>query len=122
VREGRGVSEAAFPIIRVRDLPAARRFYEELGFAQTYRFPPDGDPGFVAMERGSSSIGISAGGGADEDRYGLWVYVEDVDATLDQLRADGAPVVAEPEDQPWGERVARTRDPDGNLVYLGMPL
>ena len=48
-----------------------------------------------------------------------WVYVDDVDATLEALRASGATVVAEPEDQPWGERVARTRDPEGNLVYLG---
>ena len=42
-----------------------------------------------------------------------------MDATLERLRTTGAPVIAAPEDQPWGERVARTRDPDGNLVYLG---
>ena len=52
----------------------------------------------------------------------MWVYVDDVDATLDRLRAGGAAVVAEPEDQPWGERVARMRDPNGNLVYLGAPV
>ena len=113
------MSDRAFPIISVRDLGAVRRFYEDLGFAQTYQFPPDGEPGFVTMERGSSSIGIGAGGATDDDRFGLWVYVDDVDATLERLRAAGAPVVAEPQDQPWGERVARTRDPDGNLVYLG---
>jgi lactoylglutathione lyase len=38
------------------------------------------------------------------------------------LVAAGAPIVAAPEDQPWGERVAQTRDPDGNLVYLGAAL
>ena len=74
------------------------------------------------MERAGASIGIGAGGAADGDRFGYWVYVDDVDAVLEQLRANGAPVVAEPEDQPWGERVARARDPDGNLVYLGAPL
>jgi lactoylglutathione lyase len=107
----------AFPIISVQDLRAVRAFYEDLGFSQTYQFPPDGEPGFVTMERGGSSIGIGAGAGAD--RFGLWVYVDDVDATLERLRANGAVVVAQPEDQPWGERVAQTRDPDGNLVYLG---
>jgi lactoylglutathione lyase len=116
------MSERAFPIISVQDLPATRRFYEALGFSQIYQFPPEGEPGFVAMERGSSSIGIGAGGDAEEDRFGYWVYVDDVDATLSRLRGAGAPVVAEPEDQPWGERVARTRDPDGNLVYLGAGL
>ena len=116
------MDERAFPIISVRDLPAVRDFYERLGFAQTYQFPPEGEPGFVTMERGASSIGIGAGGATDEDRFGYWVYVADVDATVAELRAHGAPVVSEPRDEPWGERVAHVRDPDGNLVYLGMPV
>jgi lactoylglutathione lyase len=116
------VTDRAFPIISVRDLRATRSFYQDLGFSQTYQFPPEGEPGFVTMERGSSSVGIGAGGGTDDDRFAFWVYVDDVDAVLEQLRVAGAPVVAEPEDQPWGERVARTRDPDGNLVYLGASL
>jgi uncharacterized glyoxalase superfamily protein PhnB len=44
---------------------------------------------------------------------------QNVDTALARLAAAGAPIVAEPEDQPWGERVARTCDPDGNLVYVG---
>jgi lactoylglutathione lyase len=116
------MSDRAFPIISVHDLPATRRFYEALGFTQTYQFPPEGEPDFVSMERGSSSIGIGAGGASDEDRFAYWVYVDDVDATLEQLRVSGATVVAEPVDQPWGERVAQMRDPAGNLVYLGAPL
>jgi lactoylglutathione lyase len=113
------MSDRAFPIISVHDLPATRQFYEQLGFTQTYQFPPDGEPGFVTMERGESSIGIGAGGATDQDRFGYWVYVDDVDATMELLTSAGAPIVAEPADQQWGERVARTRDPDGNLVYLG---
>jgi lactoylglutathione lyase len=115
------MSDSAFPIISVHDLRATRSFYAALGFSQTFQFPPEGEPAFVTMERGSSSIGIGAGGATEADRFGYWVYVDDVDATLEQLRASGAAVVAEAEDQPWGERVARTRDPDGNLVYLGAP-
>jgi lactoylglutathione lyase len=113
------MSDRSFPIISVRDLPAVRAFYERLGFVQTFQFPADGEPGFVTLERDGSSIGIGAGGA--EDHVALWVYVDDVDATLEQLGAAGAPVVAEPEDQPFGERVAQTRDPDGTLVYLGAP-
>jgi predicted enzyme related to lactoylglutathione lyase len=118
-REGEGVSDGAFPIISVSDLPATRRFYEQLGFSQTYQFPPEGEPGFVSMERGTSSIGIGAGGASGEEAFSYWVYVDDVDAALATLRASGAAVVAEPEDQPWGERLARVRDPAGNLVHLG---
>jgi catechol 2,3-dioxygenase-like lactoylglutathione lyase family enzyme len=115
------MSSRAFPIISVRDLPAVRSFYERLGFAQTYQFPPEAEPEFVAMDRGDSSIGIGAGSDED-DRFGYWVYVDDVDVTFAQLRDAGATVVAEPEDQPFGERVARLRDPDGNLVHLGAEL
>ena len=116
------MSDRAFPIITVHDLMATRRFYEQLGFAQVYQFPAEGEPGFITMERGTSGIGIGAGGDTAEDRFGYWVYVDDVDATFGTLTAAGAPIVAEPQNQPWGERVARTRDPDGNLVYLGMPI
>jgi catechol 2,3-dioxygenase-like lactoylglutathione lyase family enzyme len=116
------MTERAFPIITVDDLPAVRAFYQRLGFVQTYQFPPDGEPGFVSLERGASSIGIGAGGATAEDRFGYWVYVDDVDATFTALVNAGAPVVAEPVDERWGERVARVRDPDGNLVYLGQIL
>lgn len=116
------MADRAFPIISVRDLDATRRFYEQLGFRQVYQFPPEGEPGFVTMERDTHSIGIGAVGETAEDTFGYWVYVDDVDATLEALVAGGAPIVAEPEDQPWGERVAQTRDPAGNLVYLGKAL
>ena len=87
------MTDRAFPIISVHDLPATRRFYEQLGFTQTYQFPPDGEPGFVTMERGASSIGIGAGGATDDDRFGFWVYVDDVDNALAMLTAAGAPIV-----------------------------
>lgn len=113
------MSERAFPIIRVENVSVTRTFYEALGFSQTYRFPADGNPEYITMSRGSSSIGIGAVSATDQDRFGFWVYVDDVDITLELLRNAGAHVVAEPEDQPWGERVARVRDPGGHLVYLG---
>jgi lactoylglutathione lyase len=58
----------AFPIITVADLHATRRFYEQLGFLETYAFPRD-EPVFVTLERGTDSIGISAGG-AQDDTFG----------------------------------------------------
>jgi predicted enzyme related to lactoylglutathione lyase len=119
LERGDPVSERAFPIITAEDLEEARAFYEQLGFSATYRFPSDGEPRYLTMSRGTSSVGIGAASAGDEERFGLWVYVEDVDGTLERLRTSGVEVVAEPEDQPWGERVARVRDPEGNLIYLG---
>jgi predicted enzyme related to lactoylglutathione lyase len=115
------MSDQAFPIISVRDLAAVSDFYRELGFVETYRFPPDGDPEFVTLERGPSTIGLGAAAEPDEDRFAYWVYVDDVDEKVAALQLAGATVVGEPKDEPWGERVAHVRDPAGNLVHIGAP-
>ena len=115
------MSDNAFPIIGVGDLPAAVEFYERLGYSQTYAFPPEGKPAFVTVERGGSTIGIATRDGADTERFSYWVYVDDVDGTFAVLTAAGAPVVAVPRTEPWGERVASVRDPDGNVVHVGAP-
>jgi lactoylglutathione lyase len=51
-------------------------------------------------------------------RHELFVYVDDVDATVTALRDDGGRVLREPADMPWGERVAYVADPEGNVVAL----
>ena len=56
------MSERAFPIVSVENVRASRAFYEALGFSQTYQYPTDGEPQYVTMTRGSSSIGIRATG------------------------------------------------------------
>jgi lactoylglutathione lyase len=113
-----------FPILVTRDLGAALGFYRDLLGAQvTYEFPgPDGRPGYVGLEIGSSHLGIAR----DPDltdrpsaRFSLWAYVDDCDAAVERLRAAGVTIVEEPTDQPWGERVARVLDPDGNHVLIG---
>ncbi len=113
-----------FPIIATADLGAALRFYRDLlGATVDYEFPgPDGEPGYVGLELGSAHLGI----GRDPEmtapaspRFQLWVYADDCDAAVERLRAGGVTIVEEPADQPWGERVARVVDPDGNLVLIG---
>src|SRR5687768_10796067 len=108
MRSRRDMSDRAFPIISVRNMAAAREFYERLGFVQTYQYPPEGEAGFVTLERDSSTIGLSldAANEVAEDRFAYWVYVDDIDAVFADLRAAGTPVVGAPENEPWGERVA----------------
>jgi lactoylglutathione lyase len=115
-----------FPILSTADLPRALGFYRDLlGFEVTYQFPPDGEPGYVALDLGRSHLGIGAdqavaGGGSAPDgrRFTLWVYADDCDAAVEHLRAHGVRVLAEPADQPWGERMAEVVDPDGNRVIV----
>jgi lactoylglutathione lyase len=118
------VFSSLFPILTTADLAAALGFYRDLlGASVTYEFPgPDGEPGYVGLELGDSQLGIGrdpAAGAGPSARFALWVYTEDCDAAIARLRAAGTEIVEEPTDQPWGERVARVHDPDGNLVIVG---
>jgi lactoylglutathione lyase len=113
-----------FPIISTRDLDAALGFYRDLlGGKVSYEFPgPDGKPAYVALDLGSGHLGIGRDPDAAEgssDRFSIWVYAEDCDAAVDRLRSAAVTIVEEPADQPWGERVGRVHDPDGNLVIIG---
>ena len=118
----------AFPVIWARDVDAVAAFYEQLGFEEHARLAgPDGAVGFVGLRRGEAELavttedsprmlaGVEPGPGP---RSELFVYVEDVDATVGQLRDIGTTIVREPADMPWGERVAFVNDPEGNLVSL----
>jgi lactoylglutathione lyase len=113
-----------FPILVTADLNAALGFYRDLlGATVTYEFPgPDGVPGYVGLELGSSHLGIGRDPEAaaePSERFSLWVYADDCDAAIERLRAARVTIVSEPADQPWGERVARVLDPDGNMVIVG---
>jgi lactoylglutathione lyase len=113
-----------FPIITTTDLGAALCFYRDLlGATVSYEFPgPDGEPGYVGLELGTAHLGIGRDPTATLQPSGhisLWVYADDCDGAVERLRTAGVTVVEEPTDQPWGERVARVLDPDGNVVFIG---
>jgi predicted enzyme related to lactoylglutathione lyase len=114
--------ERSFPIIGTRDLARAIAVYTDLlGGLVSYRFPSAGDPEYVTVRLGPSSLGIALDPAAPEGGargFELCVYVGDVDAVVARLRRAGARVIDEPADQPWGERMARIADPDGNRLAL----
>jgi catechol 2,3-dioxygenase-like lactoylglutathione lyase family enzyme len=108
----------AAAILPCNDLPASQAFYERLGFEVVsdhghYRILADGrgwhlhlqsvDPGWVIPERNA---------------FGLYLYVEDVDAVADRVRdiiiEKGAPHL-----KPWGTYEFAVSDPDGVLVRIG---
>jgi lactoylglutathione lyase len=116
-----------FPIVSTTDMARALSFYRDLlGGTVTFEYPgPDGAPAYVGMDIGSSHIGIGVDpdGGHEQAAAGrrsitLWVYADDCDAAIDHLRRAEVTIVAEPADQPWGERMARVHDPDRNEVIV----
>jgi lactoylglutathione lyase len=118
-----------FPMLSCADLARSLALYRDLlGGVQSYQFPEEGDPVYVALEIGSSHIGLGAMSGAPAHgrpqrpatghRIELCVYVDDVDATFESAGAAGFETVTAPADMPWGERTAWIADPDGNLLML----
>lgn len=77
---------------------------------------PDGEIGHAEVEIGNSVVMVSD---ATPPEFPptiaqMHVYVDDVDSTYVVAVKAGAAAVADPEDQPYGDRIARIVDPSGN--------
>jgi lactoylglutathione lyase len=121
----------AFPVLYVADVRRSVEFYMLLGYEPTYQFPLEGDPHYVGLERGDSSLGLSDANWPEAQlgitvgtapRFELFVYVDDVEAEVEIFRAAGHRVLQEPATMPWGERQAYLADPEGNPVALATPV
>jgi lactoylglutathione lyase len=121
--------ERAFPVIYSTDVERSVRFYQHLGFASHFRLPPEGEAGYVGLRRGDYELAIVTTQSPEEligvkvgsdPRFEMFVYVDDVDEAVAQLRGVDGRVLKGPEDMFWGERVAYVADPDGNPVALAM--
>ncbi|WP_433831517.1 VOC family protein [Actinoplanes sp. CA-015351] len=116
----------AHPIVYTENLDVSLAFYRDLlGFAETYRF---GD--FVSLSLSGATVSIAQVSDGQAGSHGLpvhpraghqfelCVYTDDVDTAIGELRSAGVPVLVEPADQPWGERMAYVADPDGHPVMI----
>jgi lactoylglutathione lyase len=125
------VKREIFPILYARDLPRLIGFYRDaLGMTESFRYPTEGQPAYVTLAWGTASLGlgtydVTAGLEARDLRipsggrgFELCIYVPDVDATAARLETAGGAMLVAPVDQPWGERLAYVRDPEGNTVML----
>jgi catechol 2,3-dioxygenase-like lactoylglutathione lyase family enzyme len=122
--------------IPVRDLQRSRKFYaEKLGIE-----PSEERPGGLLYRCGEGEFALfESTGAASGDHTQMGWEVEDIEATVEQLRARG--VVFEEYDFPGlktvngiaeiegnypskgiGERAAWFRDSEGNLLGIGEPL
>jgi uncharacterized glyoxalase superfamily protein PhnB len=122
------------PRVIVRDPDRAAAFYREaLGADQVFRAPviEDGRPGVIDLRIAGMPLRVSPavadwGWLAPDDLGGSAVLLEidvvDPDATGERMTAHGAEVVVPIENQHYGERSGRIRDPSGHLwIITGEP-
>lgn len=106
-------------LLHVADIEAARTFYtEKLGLEID---PHQSGPDFTLFQRpdgaGASLALSSEGDGQPYTGSELWLYVDDVDATHDELMARGVEEASPLVDMPFG-RTFSIKDPTGNVIYL----
>lgn len=121
------VTSLDYIVLIVEDLDRALGFYcDTLGIALRHRAER-----FAQLETGTTRLGLFTreamaktldqaitAPGERAPAFELGFKVDDVDAAWEELSAAGAPPVSPPHDQPWGQRTAYVRDPDGNLIEL----
>jgi uncharacterized glyoxalase superfamily protein PhnB len=114
------------PVISTPNFDRQLTFYQQLlGAVQTSRFPADGPVFFVRLTLGDSELWLVNETDADlsaPPRIVLSVEVDDTDTLLAQVEAAGGRAPGQPNDMPWGQRVAHIYDPDGNMVNLTQTL
>lgn len=111
------------------DVERAAQFWERLGFRRHFQLPTEGEPGYIGLRSDAPGAelavtnvqwakdryGLSTG---DGPRFEMYVYVADLDALVGQLAEQDVSILREPEDMPWGERIATVADTEGNPVAL----
>jgi catechol 2,3-dioxygenase-like lactoylglutathione lyase family enzyme len=112
-------------VLAVRNLQESTRFYTEvLGF----RRDPIEAEGWSFLTRDSFKVRLGEcpnekpASELGDHSYIVYLTVEGLDQLHQELSARGAPVISEPEDQPWGLREFSIRTPDGHRIRFGEPI
>jgi uncharacterized protein len=98
------------------DAEALSRFYQ-----QTFQW--DMDPvmetySMVKPDEGSIPGGVGAAPEGSPGHVTFYIEVEDLQASLDQVAANGGSTVAPPMDVPGGPSIALFADPEGHVIGL----
>jgi uncharacterized glyoxalase superfamily protein PhnB len=104
------------PIFGVRDVRAALRHYERLGFAT--REYEGGSYGFATRDGIELHLGEDGG---RSGRASAYLFVDDSDALAAEWRAAGVEVHM-PVDTEWGQHEGAVVDPDDNVIRFGSPM
>lgn len=112
-------------VLQVKDVIASEAFYRKLGFTAGGFW---GDPPcFCITGRDTVTVFLDQTQKADDaapvnQYWASYIYVSDVDALAEEIKANGVEIIRGPEDAPHGCREIDVRDPDGHIIAFGQDL
>lgn len=113
------------PYLMVREAARLLDFVKQ-AFGATELLRTTGSAGGMHAEVriGDSMVMIGGAGapGGEPMPAAIYLYLPDVDAVYRRALAAGATSIGEPEDQPYGDRVAGVKDAFGNIWYIATHL
>ena len=113
-------------VLFARNFEICKKFYEKKlglkvkdtdeGFV-SFKLEGDQELALMSLEAAAQMIGKESvqPGKEGVHRTLLAIFVEDTNKTYEELKAKGVEFVKPPATQPWGQRTAYFKDPDGNL-------
>ncbi len=114
-----------YTVIFVRDMPAMRRFYEEV---LCFPLARELSPGWIEYRIGGNTLALArpsltatdtpAPAGSASLQLAFKVAPPEVDQCADELARHGVALVSPPTNQSFGHRTLFFRDPDGNLLEI----
>lgn len=126
-------TQRIIPMLAYDDAPAALTFLRDaFGFEERFRMAmDDGRIGHAEIGYQDNIVMLAsswreAGMAPPLELSGvhsqILCRVDNVDAHYETARAAGATIVAQPADQPYGERMYRAMDPEGHRWIFASPL
>src|SRR5690349_4142077 len=103
--------------IATKDIAAAKRFYRDV-LGLDILMDQGWNATYGSEERMQVQVSFMAEGGSGTPVTDISIEVDDVDATLAEMKKAGFAVEYGPADEPWGVRRFYVRDPFGRLVNV----
>ena len=116
------MTDRANPNLPSRDFDVTNRFYNSLGFVESWR-----DDGWMILKRGDLVLEFFPHPQLDpkESWFSCCLRLDDLDAFYESCRmtglsesSHGQPRLHPPKLEDWGGRVGAVIDPDGSLLRL----
>ena len=117
--------QRSVPILPVKDVRAALKNYQSLGFTTDIYEEADGTAiyGFLRREGLELHLNLFHDLDPETNTSAVYFYVSDPDSIYEEwTKANVQGRLAAPEPKSWGMREMAYIDPDGNLLRIGSPL